>query len=263
MNFKTIANLKTDIDTLKSTINETNIEYQELKAENLAIKDIAEHRSIDITKLKNELQDSIDQNNQLNDERRHVESQVSIARDEKRKLLSQVDHSSAQLDELNYRNNELEKVIRELDYDKQRLDKNNSQTQAQNDHLRADLNAREDNLRHSDAQVGDSQKAIMALEADIKELERANEKARNESIQAQRENQQQVTRNLELNAKINSAENTLRSRDIQVDDLRRETESLNHAHANLLDSNLQLNQDLENLRRNIDQMTSQNHQVRI
>ena len=50
-----MANLKTDIDTLKAALSEKNIECQELKTENLALKDIAEHRALDINKLRDEL----------------------------------------------------------------------------------------------------------------------------------------------------------------------------------------------------------------
>lgn len=74
---KVIANLKTDIDVLKSTLAEKNIEYQENKAENLAIKDIADHRALDISKLKNELSGSIDQNNRLKEDKRALESNVN------------------------------------------------------------------------------------------------------------------------------------------------------------------------------------------
>lgn len=68
--------MKTDVDILKSTLAEKNIEYQENKAENLAIKDIADHRSIDISKLKNELSASIDQNNRLKEEKRNLDGNV-------------------------------------------------------------------------------------------------------------------------------------------------------------------------------------------
>ena len=50
-----MANLKTDIDTLKAALSEKNIECQELRTENLALKDIAEHRGLDINKLRDEL----------------------------------------------------------------------------------------------------------------------------------------------------------------------------------------------------------------
>jgi chromosome segregation ATPase len=261
LNFKTIANLKTDIDTLKSSIAESNIEYQELRAENNAIKDISEQRTIDLSKLKNELQDAIAKNNILNEDRRALEIQVAHARDEKRVLLSKIDHASNDADELNYRNNELEKIIRELEYEKSRLEKQSHALQGQIDSLTAELINREGALKDLDNQVADSQRTILNLEAEIKDLERLNEKARGELVQQQRGHQNEVTRNLELNARANSLENTLRARDIQLDDLRRETESLKHAHSNLLDTNFQLNKDLDTLRRHIDIMTGQNHEL--
>lgn len=70
--------MKTDIDTLKSNIAEANIEYQELKAENQAIKDIAEQRDINIKKLKHEVGDALEQNDLFNQQRRNLESEVSV-----------------------------------------------------------------------------------------------------------------------------------------------------------------------------------------
>ena len=199
---------------MKSTIQEHNIEYQELKAEGLAIKEIAEHRAMDATKLKAELQDILEENRALIDERRNLETQVSVAKDEKRKLLSQIDNANADADELSYRNNELEKVIKEIDYEKVRIEKANDQLQATIDGLHAELHTKQDNLRVAETQVADSQKAIMSLEADIQDLERANERLRADFVQAQRAHQQEVNKGLELTAKLNTLENTLRYNDI-------------------------------------------------
>jgi len=175
--------------------------------------------------------------------------------------LQRLDHSNADADELNYRNNELDKIIRELEFEKNRLDKHGISLNSQIDSLTAELINREGVLKDLDLQCADSQRTIIGLENEIKDLERLNEKARNELLLQQRGHQGEVTRNLELNAKLNSLENTLRARDIQLDDLRRETESLKHAHSNLLDTNFQLNQDLDTLRRHIDIMSSQNREL--
>ena len=77
-NLRTIANLKTDIDTLKATIEEKTIQFQEDKAENLAIKDIADHRAQDIAKLKNEVAASVDQNNRNKEDKRDLETRVPL-----------------------------------------------------------------------------------------------------------------------------------------------------------------------------------------
>ena len=70
---RNMANLKTDIDTLKTALSDKNIECQELRTENLAFKDIAEHRSLDIHKLKEELTALLNENKKLETNKRMLE----------------------------------------------------------------------------------------------------------------------------------------------------------------------------------------------
>ncbi|CAK93525.1 unnamed protein product (macronuclear) [Paramecium tetraurelia] len=49
---KTIANLRNEIDNLKSQLTDKHIENQEMKAENLAFKEITEHRSQENQRVK-------------------------------------------------------------------------------------------------------------------------------------------------------------------------------------------------------------------
>eukprot|EP00331_Platyophrya_macrostoma_P019853 CAMPEP_0176468070 /NCGR_PEP_ID=MMETSP0127-20121128/38822_1 /TAXON_ID=938130 /ORGANISM="Platyophrya macrostoma, Strain WH" /LENGTH=401 /DNA_ID=CAMNT_0017861465 /DNA_START=27 /DNA_END=1232 /DNA_ORIENTATION=+ len=260
-NLRTIANLKTDVDTLKATIEEKNIEYQENKAENLAIRDIAEHRASDISKLKNELSVAVDQNARNKEQKRDLETQLNLAREEKRKLIANNDAARANADELVYRTNELEKVLRELEYDRNRVEKQQQQLHSGNENLNHELRAKNETLRNVEQQINEAERKIYNLETDIKELERANEKGRAEVAALQRSLQQEVSRNLELNAKINNNENILRSREVQIDDYKKDLEQLKQAHNNMIDTNYQLNEDIQNLQRQIDALAEQNAQI--
>lgn len=261
INFKTIANLKTDIDTLKSNIAESNIEYQELKAENQAIKEIAEQRDVNIKKLKHEVADSLEQNDVLNQQRRGLESELLSLKEEKRRLNTKIDNATGDLDEVNYKNGELEKIMKELDYDKATLERQNAQLQASIENATSELRTREDNLETVEKQVADTQKTIASLDADINELERVNERTRAEAVQQQRSVQQEVSKNLDLTAKSNSLENNLRSREIEIAELKREVENLKNARANQLDNKYQLEQELDSVRRDIDNMAGQNDEL--
>jgi len=260
-NLVLIANLKTDIDTLKATIEEKTIQFQEEKAENLAIKDIADHRAADIAKLKNELSVSVDQNNRNKEEKRDLETRFNLAKEEKRKLLGQNDDARANSDELVYRTNELEKVIRELEYDKNRAEKQQQQLQNNNENLNLELRNKTDNLRNVEQQINEAERNIVGLEGEIKELERSNEKGRAEVLALQRNHQQEVSKNLELNAKINNNENVLRSREIQIDDYKKDLEQLKQAQNNMIDTNYQLNDDLKALAAQIEVMNEQNLKI--
>jgi len=261
LTLKTIANLKTDVDTLKSNISEKNIEYQELKSENIAIKDIAEHRIVDISKLKNELGSGLDLNSKLTDEKRTLETQLSLLREEKRKLVNQSDNVNSDVDNLLYKNNELEKAVKELEYDKNRIEKHNSQLAASIDNLSIEHRTRSEHLKFTESEAMDSQKHILGLEADCKDLERTNEKSRSEALQTQKHHQKEVSKNLELTAKSSNLENVLRSKEIQLDDHSREIESLKNAHNNALDHNFQLNSDLETIHRQIDGLQNHNGEL--
>jgi len=261
INFKTIANLKTDIDTLKSNIAEANIEYQELKAENQAIKDIAEQRDINIKKFKHEVAESLEQNDHLNQQRRTLESELLALKEEKRRLNAKIDNSAATLDEINYKNGELEKIMKELDYDKATLERQNAQLQGSIENTNSELRTREDNLETVERQVADTQKTIASLEADIQDLERLNERTRSEAVQQQRSVQQEVSKNLDLSAKTNTLENSLRAREMEVAELRREVENLKNARSNNLDNKYQLEQELDVVRRDIDSMSTQNGEL--
>ena len=76
--------------------------------------------------------------------------------------------------------------------------------------MTSELRTREDNLETVERQVADTQKTILALYADIQDLEKLNESTRAEANQQQRNVQQEVGRNLELTAKVNSLETGLR-----------------------------------------------------
>lgn len=258
LNFKTIANLKTDIDTLKSNIAESNIEYQELKAENQAVKDIAEQRDVSIKKLKLEVGDALEQNDNLAQQRRALESDLAALREEKRRVIAKIDNAAGNLDDLNHKNVELEKIIKELEYDQSALDRQNAQLQASIENLTSELRTREDNLETVERQVADTQKTILALDADIQDLEKLNERTRAEANQQQRNVQQEVGRNLELTAKVNSLETGLRARDVEAAELRREVEHLKNAKANLSDNKYQLERELDTIRRDIDSISAQN-----
>jgi len=128
--------------------------------------------------------------------------------------------------------------------------------------LTSELRTREDNLETVERQVADTQKTILALDADIQDLERLNERTRAEANQQQRSVQQEVGRNLELSAKVNTLENNLRARDIEAAELRREVEHLRNSKSNLIDNKYQLERELDTVRRDIDAISVQNDDVR-
>jgi len=72
------------------------------------------------------------------------------------------------------------------------------------------LKTRGDNLEVIEQQVVDSQKAILSLERDIQDAERDNERNRTEASRSNKIYQQEVSKNLDLTARVAVLENTLK-----------------------------------------------------
>jgi len=203
----------------------------------------------------------LEQNDLLNQQRRTLESELLALKEEKRRVNAKIDNASRDLDEVNYKNGELDKITKELDYDKATLERQNAQLQASIENTTSELRTREDNLETVERQVADTQKTIANLEGDIQDLERLNERTRAEAVQQQRSVQQEVSKNLDLTAKTNTLENSLRSRELEVAELRREIDNLKNARSNQLDNKYQMEQELDVVRRDIENMSSQNEDL--
>ena len=75
-NIKTISNLKLDLNTLGSAIEDKNLEIRDFKAEIFALKDLADHRVLDINKLKAELNNALDEIDLLNKKISKIDGQI-------------------------------------------------------------------------------------------------------------------------------------------------------------------------------------------
>jgi chromosome segregation ATPase len=261
INFDTIANLRTDVDTLKATIADTKLEIQDLKVENHTNKDIADQKGTEAQQLKAHVNEANDYNNNLSDTKRRLEAELEIAREEKRRQLAQIKENRSTLDSLNYKNNELEKLMKELEYKNSKSERQNGQIQQSIDNLNGELKTRLNNLETIEQQVVDSQKAIASLEGDISYAERENEQNRVEAAQKYRTYQQEVSKGLDLSGKVTVLEASLKSKESELTGFKRDNENLKTAHSNLLDNNFQLKQELDNIKADIETTSNANAEV--
>jgi len=261
INFDTIANLRTDVDTLKANIADTKIEIQDLRSENQTVKDLADQRGVELQRIKAEVSTASEDNNELSDNKRRLEAELEISREEKRRVVTQLKDARSTLDDLDHKNAELEKIMKELEYKNSKIERQNAQTQQNVDNLTGESKTRTENLEVIEQQVADSQKNIVALEKDIQESERENERVRIEATKSHKTYQQEVSKNLELTARGAVLENALRAKEAELTELKRDQDNLKNSHSNLLDNNFQLKQDLDNVRTEIDAFSTQNSEI--
>lgn len=73
---KTISGLKGEIDQLKAELSNQNIDLQEMKADNVALVEMSEHRDYELQRLKNELSNVFEKNMKLKEEKNGYDDQV-------------------------------------------------------------------------------------------------------------------------------------------------------------------------------------------
>ena len=125
MSLKTIANLKTDIDTMKSALTEKNIEIQELRSENLSFKELAEHRALENSRCKNDIQILNENFTRSVEDKENYEREINIMIEEKRHRIREIQSFTETVNELMMRNSELERLVKNYEHDKDKLSKNN------------------------------------------------------------------------------------------------------------------------------------------
>lgn len=261
LNLRTINNLKSDIDTLKQELNVLNADAQDLRFDNQSINEIVNNRSSEIAQLKAELGDLSDSNAHLSLEKKDLETQISRVRTENREHNLELEETNHQIGEATERRNKFERLIRELEYENERLEKTNEDLQRQQDGLRLEIRNKVDNTKYNEQLYSENRKQIIALEADLNDLRRVNEKTKNEIATHQKNQQSEHTKNLEAQSRINKIEALIKERDYEVNSLRGEYDELKRDHLKLLDTNDDLNHDIDACARHLDLLSLQNSEL--
>jgi len=186
---------------------------------------------------------------------------INRVRTENREHNLELEETNHQIGEATERRNKFERLIRELEYENERLEKSNEELQRQQDGLRLEIRNRVDSTKYNEQLYSENRKQIIALEADLNDLRRVNEKTKNEIVSHQKNQQTEHTKNLEAQSRLNKLESSIKERDYEVDSLRGEYEELKRDHLKLLDTNDDLNHDIEACTRHLDLLGLQNNEL--
>jgi len=261
LNLRTINNLKSDIDSLKQELNVLTADVQDLRFDNQNINDIVGNRSAEVAQLKAELADLTDGNNRLTLEKRDLEAQTGRVKSENREHNLELDELNHRIAEATERRNKFERLIRELEYENERLEKNNQELQRNQDALRLENRSKLDATKYNEQLYSENRKQIIALEADLNDLRRMNEKTKAEISVNQKNQQAEYGKNLEAQSRINKLEALIKERSYDIDQLKAEYDELKRDHLKLIDTNDDLNHDIDACTRHLDTLTLQNSEL--
>ena len=203
---KTVGNLKIEIDSLKQELNILNADIDDLRSENLSINDIINGRSAEIARLKAEITDVYDSNNDMALENKDLDMQLNRTRAENRDVTHRIDDASQNNAELNERRIKYERIIRELEIERDRNERTHDGLLKNADSLRNEIRNKTEAIKYSENSLAECRKSIIELEADLNDMRRINEKIRNDIISHQKNQQVEFNKNVDLNAQVNRLE---------------------------------------------------------
>jgi len=162
---------------------------------------------------------------------------------------------------MNERRTKYERLIRELEIEKDKQERSNDGHQKQSDNLRMEIRNKNEGIKYSESMLGDNRKTIISLEADANDLKRINEKTRAETIGTQKSQQHEFSKNLEVTSHINRCDAAIAQREDEINHVRRDYEELKRDHLKLIDTNGDLNHDIDASTRHLDLLTVQNNDL--
>lgn len=258
MTMKTIANLKTDVDTLKSAINEKNIEIQELRSENNSLKDQSDQRGYENSQLKSELSIANENLSRINDNIMEMEKELEINKNEKNQLLADNDSLSEVINQLMNKNADYDKQVKDLELKNNRWENENGQLQKKIEGLIIEIQEKNDNIKYFNEQLGASKKDNENLEDAIRTLEAQNEKNRNESMYHQKNYQNESLKSNDLGKKLVECDGIIKELENQLENCKSDFKKYQNDSQKEI---YELNKELDNHKKTIEILLIQNKEI--
>ncbi len=122
---------------------------------------------------------------------------------------AEFDDLQQRIAQLNERRNKNERLIKELEAERDKVERINQDLHKQADTLRVEIRNKNDAIRYAENVLGENRKQIIALEADLNDLKRINEKTKNDIANTQKNQQAEYNKNQEAVSKINNLESNI------------------------------------------------------
>jgi chromosome segregation ATPase len=261
-NMKTISALKAEIDQLKSELSNQNIDLQEMKADNVALVEMSEHRDYELQRLKNELSNVFEKNKKLKEEKNSFDDQLQGLNEERGQMIGNINSLKNKLDTLIQKNREFEKILRDIENQKNKLEKQEDLLKGNCDQLNAEINNRNAQIKKKEAALNEINKDLIEMESEAQNLDKIIEQNKGEANQLQKNLQNEQKNGNELGNTLTILEKTIRDREEQLRDLGKDLEAAKRDNYELKEDNKEFNVDIDKYLLMINELTLINKELR-
>lgn len=260
-NIGMIGTLRQEIDDQRNLLVDRKKQNADLYTELDSQKDTLNNRHVEISRLKNDLGQHQDLNSQLMNQKRHLEDELANLRERNRQ-------DAEEIDKLNYQNELKSKESADLTAQTRTLEYDISKQLARIDDLNKLIDTKTFDLKNKESQLVDCEQEIIQLknqvvsfQNELNHLKSLEEKYRNENGDLQKRIDSESQRNIELSNNIKELEARIRAKEDQIMYMRKELEGARYSNSALLDNNSNLQVEIDSLNNHIRVITHQNEEL--
>lgn len=260
-NLTFIASLRNEIDDNKAILTDRKKQNSDLYLELERQKDALDHRSVEIARLRADLHAQQDLNTSLQNQKKQLDEDLLQLRDRNRDDAVEIDKLNSQVEQKGKESVEYASKIRAIEYDI-------SKALSRIDDLNRVLDDKSFALKNKEAALIDAETELHKLRSqqasyqkELEHLRQLDERYRSENADIQRRIDQESVRNGELSRLIQDNEAKIRVREDQIMQLRKELENARYNNSSLLDSNANLQAEIDALNNHIRVLQLQNEDL--
>jgi chromosome segregation ATPase len=260
-NITFIATLRNEIDDNKTVLTDRKKQNSDLYLELERQKDILDHRSVEIARIRADLHAQQDLNASLQNQKKQLDDDLQLLKERNRDDAIEIDKLAQQVDHKNKESVEYASRIRSIEHEI-------SKALQRIDDLNRILDEKAHALKVKEAALIDAENELHKLRAqqaayqkELDHLKALDERYRQENADLQRKIDHENVRNSELSRLIQDNEQKIRVREDQIMQLRKELESARYNNSALLDSNANLQAEIDALNNHIRVLQLQNEDL--
>lgn len=240
-----ISNLRADTDDLKSILTDRKKQNSDLYIDAERNREVLEQRSLELTRVRVELQQQQDLSASLNNQKRALEEDVIRIRDYNREESSEIERINVQVDLRQKESVELAARIRAVEFDiSKSLGRIDDLTRVF-DQKTYDLKAKESTLIEAENELIKLRSQEASYRKELDHQRSLEERYRLENLELQRRIESETIRLSDITAGVKDLEVKIRLREEQILQMRKELEGARYSNSTLLDNNSNLQAEID------------------
>ena len=248
---KQILELKADMESMQIVLNEKISQNKKLYQDYTGLQSLLETKSNEINHLRHQLNEFMQVNSRLVEEKIEIEKIVVDLRDSKTRIKKEIDRIYDENQRLNKNCKDEEILIKNLEAERNKYIEFNEQLKYDNSNLQTKIKQRDENLNYYQKQLDESNKTILRLNGHIKDLENKNEVIHQELDMQNNTNQKEIRSRIEKEKAFDETERSLKEKEREIKIALEELEILSIQKDKLYEDNTKMYNEIDRLKNQI------------